>query len=181
MNTGVRLRENTVKYANIGVWLTGAILILPFNVSGQYEAASRSCKHEFDSNQNKAHKVYKVFLTVIVVFIPFFVICFCYSQILRELYFKNKTGPQNVVAQEEASEKCKLFKLSVTVTFVFVIFLFPLAINIGMKFFDNREYSYYSKFALMAFFLHSGINPLVYAFRSTNFRQAFKEILRFRA
>lgn len=171
--SGIRLQEDTVKYACLGVWLAGFTLALPFYIFSRYDKELGKCLYKgflgFTS--------YKPFLAVMMVFLPFAIISFCYGQILRELYFKNKVEPaQNGIAlQQETREKRKLFKLSLTITGVFVLFSFPLAICTGFS--GNTGINSCTNLARIVFFSQAGFNPLIYSFQSSNFRQAFKEIL----
>lgn len=180
MKTGMRLREDTVKYAIIAVWLTGLTLSLPFYIFGYYNTEKRRCK--------LAETLYKytsslVFLSVgllILIFVPFLIISFCYFEIVRELYFKNsRVQPQNVAVEEDARSKKKLVKVSLTVTLAYVICFFPTAITLCLGTYDRVKYgSRGFQIASLMYFLESALNPLFYACQSTNFRQAFKDIMK---
>ncbi|XP_031571630.1 QRFP-like peptide receptor [Actinia tenebrosa] len=177
MRSEIRLREDTVKYACLAVWLAGIILALPLYIFGRYDEESGRCLHGWKDGVF-GYQSYRIFLAVIIVLLPFLIISFCYGQILHDLYFKNKVGPQNIALQQETREKRKLFKISMTVTGVFALFLFPYAIFNGLR--DDTG-NLWSRVARLVFFSQSGFNPLIYSFQSTNFRQAFKEIFVCRA
>jgi ABC-type polysaccharide transport system permease subunit len=123
--------------------------------------------------------IYVLHLAIICIYIPFFIISFCYFQIVRELYFKNKVGPQNIAAQEEALEKRKLVKLSLSITATFVVCFFPVTVALILESFDPKDIGKkYVRYTSVVYFLEAFINPLLYAYQSTNVRQAFKAMLR---
>lgn len=182
MKTGIRLREDTLKYAIITVWLAGVLLSLPFYIFGYYDATKHRCKLD-KTVYEYTNSIY--FLSIgllILIFVPFLIISFCYFQIVRELYFKNKVEPQNVAVQEDARSKRKLVKVSLTVTLAYVICFFPTAITLCLKAYDRKKYgSRAFQTATLMYFLESALNPLFYACQSTNFRQAFKDIIKCRS
>jgi hypothetical protein len=97
------------------------------------------------------------------------------------MYLKPKqVGPQNVALAEDILLKRRLVKLSLCVTFAYAICFFPLAITLFLKAYDDKYDSKNYRNASVLYFLESAVNPFLYAFQSTNFRQAFKEILRCR-
>lgn len=178
MKTGFRLREDTMKYAYTAVWISATVLTLPIYIYGYYD---RKRCHFLASISKTAESVYKLLVMTTIVFIPFCIISFCYFQIVRELYFKKKVGPQNLAAQEETRNKRKLVQVSITVTVVFMVCYFPLASTLFLSVHDVHGFdmSIYQKTSTV-YFMESIFNPILYIFQSTNFRNAFKEILRCR-
>ncbi|XP_031565296.1 somatostatin receptor type 5-like [Actinia tenebrosa] len=179
MKEGMRLREETVKYAIITVWLSGIALSLPFYIFGHYDTTKHRCKL-VEAVYKYTSSIYFISIgLLILIFVPFLIISFCYFQIVRELYFKSKVEPQNVAAQEDARTKRKLVKVSLTVTLAYVICFFPTAITLCLGAYDRAKYgSRGFQMASLMYFLESALNPLFYACQSTNFRQAFKEVMK---
>ncbi|XP_031565294.1 allatostatin-A receptor-like [Actinia tenebrosa] len=172
---GIRLRKDTVKYAIVAVWISAIILTLPLYISGYYDTTTKICLHNSDKT---FQQVFVYSFNFIVTFLPFIIITFCYFQIVRELYFKNKVAPQNIAAQQDALNKRKIVKLSISVTTAFVLCFFPLAITISLTTLDSSRFPRkYSQTASVLYFAQTIINPFLYAFQSTNFRRAFKLIL----
>lgn len=177
LNAGIRLREDTVKYAIIAVWTTAIVFTLPTYIFGFYHNTSK-CEYNLEQ---KYQKIYVIILLFSVVFIPFIVISFCYFEIVRELYFKNKVRPQNIEVQGDILQKRKLIKLSLSITSAFVLCFFPMGIAVILSvtlYQKNKFGPKYYKFTSVIYFIEAALNPLLYAFQSTNFRRAFKEILK---
>ncbi|XP_031549126.1 QRFP-like peptide receptor [Actinia tenebrosa] len=180
MNIGMRLREGTVKYAIVSVWVVGILLTLPMYINSYYKESSEDCRHT--SYWTRAvSRTYQVFLILFVVVIAFAITGFSYFHIVREMYFKK--NQQNLASNSAAERlrnqrKRRVVKLSLTVTLVFAVFLLPFAVLITMKYFNERAYRSYYKIAAILFFSEAGINPFLYAFQSAIFRHAFKHILK---
>ncbi|XP_031560590.1 somatostatin receptor type 5-like [Actinia tenebrosa] len=177
MKSGFRLRQETVHYAIISVWAFAICLTLPYYIFG-YSRKSK-CRHNLPDD---AIESYVIIVMLTVVIVPFFVISFCYLQIVRELYLKPKqVGPQNVEIAEDQLVKRKLVKISLFVSLAYVICFFPMAITLFLNAYDEGKFgSKHYRNASILYFLESAVNPLLYSFQSSNFRQAFKELLRCR-
>lgn len=171
-----RLRKDTVGYAIAALWISGLLLTLPYYIFGNYDKDHLYCVF---GTQGTGLVIYEIFMLAIIVFIPFFITSFCYFQIICELYIKKKVEPQNVqAAAEDSRAKRKLVKLSLSITLVFGLFMFPLFIALILKSIDRNRFNQYFQIAAVFFFSEAAVNPLIYTFQSTNFRQAFKEILK---
>lgn len=177
MKSGFRLREETVRYAIIIVWAFAICLTLPYYIFGY--SRKNKCRHNVPDD---AIEIYIIIVMLTVVIVPFFVISFCYIQIVRDLYMKpRQVGPQNVEMAEDQLVKRKLVKLSLYVTLAYVICFFPMAITLILNAYDDKRFSSkLYKNASILYFLESSVNPLIYSFQSSNFRQAFKELLKCR-
>jgi len=177
MREGVRLREETVRYAIIAVWIIGFTVTLPFYIYGKYHENQNDCR--FTKLPTKTVSIYVISVQVIFVFLPFIVITFCYFQIIRNIYSKNSVGPQNVQARQEALERMKLVKLSLSITISFAVCFLPMCITLFFRAIDENKYDkkYYGTASIL-YFLESALNPMLYALQSTNFRQAFKEMFK---
>ncbi|XP_031549127.1 somatostatin receptor type 5-like [Actinia tenebrosa] len=172
-----RLQKDTIGHAVTGLWISGLLLTLPYYIFGQYDEDYLCC---VVGKRTKGFIIYELIFLAVIVFVPFFITSFCYFQIVRELYFKNKVRPQNVpsAAEEDARDKRKLVKLSLSIISVFGLFMFPLFITLILKSIDDDTFKRYFQIAAAFFFVEAAVNPFIYTFQSTNFRQAFKEILK---
>lgn len=177
MRSGARLREDTVKYAIIAVWVIAILITSPLYIFGYYD---HICKHGYPGNVDFYGSSVIPF-TVLVVLLPLAVTFFCYFQVVKELYFKKSVAPQNnALAEADNQSKRKLIKVALSVTAANTAFLLPLGIVGILKFFDKVTHDVFTM-CVAIFFLENAINPFLYSFQSTNFRQAFKEILKWKA
>lgn len=82
----------------------------------------------------------------------------------------------NIPAEVDAREKKRVIQLSIIVTVVFIVTYLPFAIvkELEMRIsLSNRVRA----FSLLSVLLSSILNPFIYAFQSSNYRRAFKEII----
>ena len=180
MKTRFRLRKDTVKYAIIGVWTSAIVMTLPMYIFGKYKRFGKKMLCEYDVTEDDL-VLYSFHLVTIVIVIPFIVISFCYFEIVRELYFKTKVVPQNATtAAEDTHAKRKLVKLSLSITLALLVCFFPMGVSLCLKAYDKEKYErkYIKDFSSLLYVLEMVLNPFLYAFQSTNFRQAFKKILK---
>lgn len=180
MRTGMRLREETVKYTIIGVWFTAMVITLPMYILSSYDKKFSLCRFNIKKMQTP-DKVYRVVGMIIIILIPLITIVFCYFEIIRELYFKNSVSPQNVAVSEEVKNKRKLIKVAIYVTASFLMCYLPPSIITFITASSHTGINTNSQmagFAWVLYFLEAVFNPLIYSFQSSNFREAFKEILR---
>lgn len=174
MAYGRRLQVEQVKYVLIGIWVSAFAVSSPIYYYSFFDGDE--CLYSISvSSRNSYLKT----LIILTVFTPFFTISFCYTAVLRELYFKSSTiWPPTGSTQQEAIEKRQLFRVSALVTSAFIAFYLPLAVILFMSTFDKNEFdSKYYKYPSILFFLETVVNPIVYASQSSNFRRAFKELL----
>ena len=109
---------------------------------------------------------------------------FCYGSLIRGLYFTNTVCPENETTDgERSSEKKKLVITFLLATLGFLIGYVPgVAFHIVVAFQTNAniDINLYSHLQNAFHFMFSWslcLNPLVYAFRSTHFREGFKRVL----
>lgn len=169
MVDGLRLRDEHVRYAIAGVWVSVFTVSSPIYYSSSL-GGDDECVFDVPEANKKA---YLKTLMSLAVFVPFCIICFCYSGIIRELYFKGSTvSPPAVSVQQINREKRQLFKVSILVTTAFVVCYLPMAVTLFMW-----AGSKYYKYASILYFIEAAFNPIVYASQSSNFQRAFKELL----
>lgn len=180
MRSGARLTEDTVKYAIIAVWVFAILITSPVYIFGRYNKSDRMCKNGYPEHIDFYGSSVVPF-TVLIVLLPLAVTFFCYFQVVKELYFKKSVAPQNnALAEADNHSKRKLIKVALSVTAANTAFLLPLGIAGILKYFGKVSHEVFTLSASI-FFLENAINPFLYSFQSTNFRQAFKEILKWKA
>lgn len=180
MRSGIRLRRETIKYAVIVIWVLAMLLTLPLYVIIYYEEKMRICRYNITRIKSE-EEVYRMFCMILIVLLPLITMTFCYFEIIRDLYFKNAVSPQNIATVEEVQNKRRMIKVALYVTLSFLVCYLPALIITFISasgYSDMKSNSRAMVLAWVLFFLEPVINPVIYAFQSTNFRGAFKEILR---
>lgn len=180
MRSGLRLREDNVHIAIVTAWVIGCIATLPYYIFGSYNAITGHCSHGRNfkfSLQDQA--IFVLVVQFCFVFLPFVVTTFCYFQIVCDIYSKNTVRPLNIAERKETLSRRKLLRLSLSITGAFALCFIPLSVTIVMSAVDKSRFgSKYYKYASFLYFSQSALNPLLYAWQSTNFRQAFKELFK---
>lgn len=174
LNASVRLSKENVRYPIVIMWIFGVIYVLPLFVVERFDEVRRQCVFHW---HKASSTVYWSLLATIVV-IAFFVVCFCYFNIITGLYFTKKICGETSTLSSQAEEiqaKRKIAKLSITITIIFIACFFPYATATVL------DASLRSSFYRISFFLvycSCCVNPMCYALQSSNYRIAFKETIR---
>lgn len=176
MRSTKRLGDDTIGYAILCVWIAAFALSSPFYILGCYDKKA-GCNFEKTFVSDSSFKLYFVGACGVFIIVgPFIVISYCYVQIAREFCKSNNVSPQNIIAAHETSQKRKLVKIALLVTVVYMLCFFPAIITYILT--RRGLPSSYFKAAMGLYFMGPVFNPLLYSFQSSNFRQAFKEILK---
>ena len=118
------------------------------------------------------------FVAIFLFIIPFIVISFCYGNTVRTVYNWSTVTPEsNIPDKDKLPQRKQLLKMSLTVTAVFVACAGTAGITFVLRYFGlvSKAVSGFGSFLL---FLSSVINPLLYAFHSSNYCCAFKALLK---
>ena len=162
----LQLTRKTVRDAIVGTWVASVALRAPLFANTDYKF-KEYCKPLYSSEAKLTH------ITLVAIFlfiIPFIVISFCYSKIVRTVYNRSTVTPEsNIPDKDKLRQRKQLLKMSLTVTAFFV----ACAGTASMVSKAVRG------FGLFLLFLSSIINPLIYAFHSSNYCCAFKASLKF--
>ena len=177
LNVRLRLTKENVRYPIAIMWIFGFIFVLPLFVVEHWNETRQSCVLHWKKPSSTIYWS----LLVMLVTIAFFVVCFCYFNIVRGLYFTKKicSEPSGQPSQvEEIQAKRKIVKLSITITVIFMACFFPYVVATVL------DVSITSELYRVVFFLvycNCCVNPICYALQSSNYRTAFKETVRKRA
>lgn len=172
LNVSLRLSKENVKYAIAIMWLFGFIFVLPLFFIEDWDEVHRHCIVHW----NKPYSTIYWLVLATVVTLSFLLVCFCYFNIIRGLYFTKKICAEHLTcsSQEEMQAKRKIVKLSITITVIFMACFFPYVIATVL------DFSITAVFYKVAFFLvycSCCVNPICYALQSTNYRTAFRETI----
>lgn len=176
LNVNLRLTLGNVKYAIAIMWISGFIFVLPLFVVEYWDGTRRTCIMAWTKPFSA---IYWSVLTLVVT-VTFLVVCFCYFNIIRWLYFTKQICAENLTgsSQDEIQAKRKIVKLFITITVIFMACFFPFVIATVLDI-STKAVSY--KIALFLVYCSCCINPICYALQSTNYRRAFKETIRKRS
>ena len=177
---GLRLREDNVRPSIAVIWIASILICLPEFFFNEWSETYSTCIGAWTLYMNRASKVYVIVHAVITI-IQLVVVCFCYGSLIRGLYFTNTVCPET--DEERSSEKRKLVVTFIVVTAGFFIGYTPTALIypvIPSGFNEEIEFKLYSDLiAVFDFMFVCSLcfNPIIYAFRSSNFQEGFKRIL----
>ena len=184
-STNLRLSIERVKPTIAIIWFSSILFCLPDFILRHLDTDLNSCVGPWTMHMDNRSRIYVICNLVLTVYIPFCTLLFCYGSMIRGLYFSNticsESGEHN---EGDTKERKQLVITFVSVTTGFFVCYVPL----GSQFMylactkqkteaDVHEISYQVLwFLLMA---TSSLNPVLYAFRSTNFRNGFRRIMTF--
>lgn len=173
-----RLNQENVHYAIISTWMLSIGFVVPYFLRTTYSQIHQTCVQEWAS-----HTEQLIYLTVIFIFlfvVPYLVIMFGYFSIIKGIYFSNEICPMDTGNTEaDARSKKRVVEVLLIVTLSFTILVGTFALvsmlkEIGILGQDSVVFH----LAGVLLFVHSSINPIIYAFRSSNYKNAFKEIMK---
>lgn len=193
-----RLRSSTLLYSHLvcaTVWLLALLLSLPtfifyeryqtgltdsillYNNSTIMEDSQYVCFFKFESNETARMMKTVVPSSQVAVgfFLPLLIMAFCYSSVIVTLL------------RAKNFQRHKAVRVVLTVVLVFVVCHMPYNLVLlyhTINLFEQQECSHEEAVTLTMTiteslaYLHSCLNPLLYAFIGVNFRNHFRKILR---
>ena len=180
-STGLRLKEDNIKQAIALIWISSVLFCLPFFVFQEWSEAHSTCIGPLSLRMNQASKIYLIIDLVLNSYFPVAGFFYCYGSLIKGLYFTNTVCPET--EEERSTEKKKLVITFVLATAGFVIGYLPTAVLYSVialgedKHIDFKLYSNLLAVFYFLFYCSLSFNPILYAFRSTNFQEGFKRII----
>ncbi len=118
------------------------------------------------------------FYAIFAFIAPFVVISFCYSKLVKALYLRSTVAPESNISEKELMRQRKqLLKMSLTVTLVFGACFFPATVTGFLRHFRPVSHTVRT-LGLFLLAISSVVNPYIYALYSSNYRHAFKFLLK---
>ena len=172
LSNGLKFGKGTLRYFIIAIWILSLAAVTPLVFFDDY-SSEQLCVRTWSTHLNLTFWTCAI---VLAIALPVMVIIYCYFRIIRSLYFGRKIIPMNIPRQVDAQEKKKVIKLSIIVTSVVVIAFTPFSVVRQLEI-HGPVPNEVTVLALSFILLSSVLNPFIYAFQSTNYRQAFKETI----
>ena len=166
-----RLHEESIKRAIFVIWcLSIAIGFQGFCL--EVSSKKSSCIG------SSGVAIYLLIYSTFTAYIPTVVFLFCYGSLIKGLYFSGTICAENT--NGDNSEKRKLLVTFILATCGFLIGYGPIAVldavHLGMEINDELFLILFDIFGLL-FDIILCLNPVLYAFRSLNFKKGFKRVL----
>ena len=179
--TGLRLREDNIKKAIAMVWSPSVVVCFPAFFLEKWSETYSTCIGPWTLHKTSTTKAY-VILNASSLFVALSILFYCYGSLIKGLYFTNTVCPDTTGERSLEKKKLVITFLLATIGFFigyapFVVFYTVVALG-DDKQVDSELYRTLSlvvEFVLACSFCY---NPILYAFRSTNFQQGFKRMLR---
>ena len=168
--SNLRLHEESIKRAIFFIWFLSIAIGFP----GFFVGMSK----ESSCIGSSVVKIYVLIYSTCTAYIPTVVFLFCYGSLIKGLYFSGTILAENT--NEDNSEKRKLLVTFILATSGFLIGYGPIAVlhnvDLMMKLNDELSRKLLCIFILL-FDIILCLNPVLYAFRSSNFKEGFKRVL----
>ena len=140
---------------------------------------SVSLKHEVREFCEVTSKVFFFLFSAVITYIPSAVFFFCYGNLIKGLYFDNTI----CVIDAEIQDDRTIEKKKLVITFLLATLKFIAGYGPGVVFRSLvhtgaiRRNTVVETILSFLFFCSLCLNPVLYAFRSTNFQQGFKRVI----
>ncbi|XP_074607879.1 mu-type opioid receptor-like isoform X1 [Acropora palmata] len=183
--SNLRLNEENIKKAIAFIWALSTVLGFPefflnewnndYHNKKNYCAA---CNGPWGFDPNLASKIYLIIYSIFTVYIPITVFLFCYGSLIKGLNFSNAICAEST--NEDNSEKKKLLTTFILATSGFLLGYGPIAVFHTMTSFGKKiDCFLFIKVDLIFSFpleMSFCLNPILYAFRSSSFKEGFKKL-----
>ncbi|EDO43365.1 predicted protein [Nematostella vectensis] len=174
MDTRLRLRRENLRYPIGIMWSFSVIYVIPLFVYEKYSAKENNCSLVWP-NWQVTGMIYWGVLAVIVLLCSITML-YCYFNIIKGLYFTQTICSRGQAPNgDERAAKRKIVKLLLSVTLVFCVCFIPFIV-VSVVFTDGSHSVAY-KLSYFLVYCSSSVNPLIYAYYSSNYRNAFSEVL----
>lgn len=174
-----RLTIDRIAYVITGIWMVAVALVIPLLSTFHWDPKDYLCSL---GDEEYEMMVYIDCLVVILTLVPFSLIAFFYSQIVYGMYFKKTvcgSKGERCDTREETREKRKLVTLLMLLTVAFFVAFIPYGVLLILKVSKvNHSFLYLQTGSKYLTLMNCSINPFIYAFQSSDYRLAFKVILK---
>ncbi|XP_022805146.1 somatostatin receptor type 5-like [Stylophora pistillata] len=171
MDAKLRLRKKQLHLAVSLIWLFSIAFVLPLFVEQKYVDEVESCHMDWKAPVSKAYWGFLAGLTLL----SWVVMFVCYFRIVKGILcgsiFSSSSNQCENVKQKDIQRKKKIVKLLITITILFIVCFLPFALVSAMKV-SSRSLFY--KVSYFIVYCSCSLNPVVYAFQSSNYRTGIR-------
>lgn len=184
MQSELRLTLERVKYVIAIVWIVAILTSLPDFSQNKYSEQYGRCVCPFSLQIAYSLKEHVICTVILLGCLPFLILAYCYFQIIRGLFLKNTVCSRAPSGSGDHQTKRRLAKLLISVTAAFYVCYLPYGVFILYIALQHRpklvahEETLSVLLHLFEFLVTSSscLNPILYAFRSSNYWEGFKKI-----
>ncbi|XP_071803626.1 G-protein coupled receptor 54-like [Asterias amurensis] len=176
---------------NLSVWILSYIMAIPAPIFVEaeshfyYTGEKYFCFEAFSTPTKQA--VYYTYVLVCTYILPLFVICACYSLLLRATWTRHHPSAQNSHrTRQNLLQKRRMTRMVLVVVCLFFVCWLPTHVFNCWERYSTHDFPYYSDavyyariLAVTLAYSNSCLNPFVYAFMGNNFRTSFKKAFPF--
>ena len=180
----LRLAEDNIKQAIALIWLLSFLVCLPEFFLREWREPLSTCVGPWTLHMNTESGVYFFINSLFSAYFPLAAMIYCYGSLIRGLYFTDAICSESVANSESnTSEKKKLVITFILATagffvcFVPSILFFTVLVLKPAKEADLKLNCDLSLLLAVLFLFSLCFNPVLYAFRSSNFQAGFKRII----
>lgn len=161
-------------------WLISAILTAPFVpfVTAQAkrnDTLSNSCT--LGTLYFSTIKTYHMFLGIIIVLIPYVLMCVMYTKTVRFLWDSSVMNKKATRNQTLTKSRKRLTVLMAIITLLFTLCWIHMPIRRGIDLIlQKREYILLDSISIQVLAFHAVLNPILYFITSSSFRESVKSI-----
>ena len=180
--TSMRLTEDNIKQAVAVIWISSVLLAFPEVFFQAWSESHSSCIGPWNLPMTQKAKIYVIVSCIVCGYIPAAVFLYCYGSLVKGLYFSNTICAAHT-NEDRGPEKRKLVITFILATLGFVIGYGPIVVfytvlvseedeQIDVKLFSNLWVVF-----LLNLYCSLCLNPILYAFRSSSFKEGFKRTI----
>ena len=180
----LRLTEDNIKQAITLIWLSSFLVCLPVFFLREWKEPLSTCVGPWTIHMNTESGVYFFINSLFNTYFPLAVMVYCYGSLIRGLYFTNAICSDSVAnGESNTSEKKKLVITFILATagffvcFAPAVFFFTVLVLKPAEEADSKLNFDLSVLLDFLFLFSLCFNPVLYAFRSSNFQAGFKRII----
>ena len=177
----LRLKDDNIAKAIAFIWIASVTICSPELILNEWSEPFATCLGPWTFQTNHATRVYVTINAILSTYIPLVVMFYCYGALIRGLYFTNSVCSETV--GQRTAEKKKLVVTFILATIAFIVGYVPFVLFHTVKAstrednqIDFKLYSVLSSVFLFVFDCSLCFNPILYAFRSTNFQEGLKRL-----